>query len=77
MLGVRTRKKTVSGRSSKADLLLDRLPLLTAARTCRVGLYGSLAFGLAQDMLGLARGRKLGYIDFLLGRRHGSPTTDD
>lgn len=45
------------------------LPLNTAARTIRTGLYGGLAFGLAQDALGLARGRRLGYVDFLLGRR--------
>ena len=44
------------------------LPLNTAARTIRTGLYGGLGFGLAQDALGLARGRRLGYIDFLLGR---------
>ncbi|CAD6577444.1 MAG: hypothetical protein ASARMPREDX12_008350 [Alectoria sarmentosa] len=44
------------------------LPLDTAARTIRTGLYGGLAFGLAQDALGLARGRRLGYVDLLLGR---------
>lgn len=48
--------------------MLDILPLNTAARTIRTGLYGGLTFGLAQDALGLARGRRLGYVDFLLGR---------
>ena len=48
--------------------ILDILPLNTAARTIRTGLYGGLAFGLAQDALGLARGRRLAYVDFLLGR---------
>lgn len=48
--------------------MLDILPLNTAARTIRIGLYGGLAFGLAQDALGLARGRRLGYVDFFLGR---------
>ena len=48
--------------------MLDILPLNTAARTIRTGLYGGIAFGLAQDALGLARGRRLAYVDFLLGR---------
>ena len=48
--------------------LTDILPLNTAAATIRRGLYGGLAFGLAQDALGLARGRRLGYVDFLLGK---------
>lgn len=51
------------------DSTPDVLPLNTAARTIRTGLYGGLAFGLAQDALGLARGRRLNYVDFLLGRR--------
>ena len=47
----------------------DILPLNAAASTIRRGLFGGLAFGLAQDALGLARGRRLGYVDFLLGRK--------
>ena len=50
-------------------LLIDRFPLLTAGRTIKVGLYSGLAFGLAQDALGLARGRRLGYVDFLLRKK--------
>ena len=46
----------------------DILPLNAAASTIRRGLYGGLAFGLVQDALGLARGRRLDYVDFLLGR---------
>lgn len=53
---------------SANDSLPDVLPLNTAARTIRTGLYGGLVFGLAQDALGLARGRRLGYVDYLLGR---------
>lgn len=41
----------------------------TIARTARAGLYGGLGFGLAQDALALARGRRVTYIDALLGRR--------
>ena len=48
----------------------DRFPLSTAARTSKVGLIGGLSYGLVQDALGLARGRRLGYVDLLLGRRH-------
>ena len=50
----------------------DILPLNAAANTIRRGLFGGLAFGLAQDALGLARGRRLGYVDFLLGRNQAS-----
>ena len=48
----------------------DRFPLPTAGRTIKVGLYSALAFGFAQDALGLARGRRLQYVDFLLGKKH-------
>ena len=51
-------------------LSIDRFPLPTAGRTIKVGLYSGLAFGLAQDALGLARGRRLGYVDFLLRKKH-------
>ena len=50
------------------ETIPDILPPNTAIRTLRTGLYGGLAFGLAQDALGLARGRRLGYVDFLFGR---------
>ena len=46
----------------------DKFPSHTAARTLKTGLFSGLAFGLAQDALGLLRGRRLGYVDFLLGR---------
>lgn len=44
------------------------MPLNYAARNIRTGLYGSLALGLAQDAIGFARGRRLGYVDFILGK---------
>ena len=43
----------------------NRFPITTAARTARMGMKAGLAFGLVQDALGLARGRKLGYIEFI------------
>ena len=57
-----------SGDGNHTDEVTDKFPLPTAGRTIKVGLYGSLAFGLAQDALGLARGRRLRYIDFLMGK---------
>ncbi len=47
----------------------DRLPILTAARTAKLGLYSGLGFGLLQDLAGLARGRRLAYVDVLMGRK--------
>ncbi|MCJ1365701.1 hypothetical protein MMC16_004826 [Acarospora aff. strigata] len=47
--------------------LWNRFPIITAARTAKTGLLVGLAFGLVQDGLALARGRRLAYIDFLLG----------
>lgn len=52
---------------TQADVDVDKFPLSTAGRTIKVGLYSGLAFGLVQDALGLARGRRLGYIEFMLG----------
>ena len=51
----------------------DRFPLATAGRTIKVGLLSALAFGFAQDALGLARGRRLEYVDFLLKKRDDNP----
>ncbi len=51
-----------------ADTFVDKFPLPTAGRTIAAGLYGGVAFGLLQDALGLARGRKLQYIDSVTGR---------
>lgn len=57
------------------DLVSGRFPLATAARTAKLGLYSGLAFGILQDTLSLARGRRVGYVDFLLGKnRHRGDT---
>lgn len=49
----------------------DRFPITTAARTAKSGLAIGLAYGLAQDAIGAAKGRRPGYVDFILrgGRR--------
>ena len=49
-------------------LLLGQFPLTTAARTAKVGLISGLTFGLVQDALSLAKGRRLAYVDFILRR---------
>jgi len=51
--------------------LWNRFPVTTAARTAKSGLAIGLAYGLAQDAIGAARGRRPGYVDFILrgGRR--------
>ena len=55
----------------------DRFPLPTAARTSKVGLIAGLSYGLVQDALGLARGRQLGYVNVLLGKRHDGINVND
>ncbi|CZT17547.1 uncharacterized protein RCC_03381 [Ramularia collo-cygni] len=45
----------------------NRFPLATAARTARMGAKAGLAFGLLQDAVGVARGRRIGYIEFVKG----------
>ncbi|KAI9648190.1 hypothetical protein NHQ30_002822 [Ciborinia camelliae] len=47
--------------------LWNRFPITTAARTAKTGLIFGLAYGLVQDAVGYARGRRLGYVDFLMG----------
>ncbi|KAA6415706.1 MAG: hypothetical protein FRX48_00424 [Lasallia pustulata] len=46
----------------------NRFPLITAARSAKVGLITGLAFGLVQDAVSLAKGRRLAYVDFILRR---------
>ncbi|OBT87445.1 hypothetical protein VE02_04676 [Pseudogymnoascus sp. 03VT05] len=47
--------------------LWNRFPLATAARTAKTGLAIGMAYGLAQDAVGAMRGRRPGYVDFILG----------
>ncbi|KAK1569785.1 uncharacterized protein LY79DRAFT_674444 [Colletotrichum navitas] len=58
---------TVAGSFS----LWNRFSLPTAARTARYGLLFGLVYGGMQDVVGLARGRSVGYVDFIR-RRFGS-----
>ncbi|KAI5459101.1 hypothetical protein BGZ63DRAFT_361184 [Mariannaea sp. PMI_226] len=48
--------------------VLDRLSITTAARTARYGLMFGLVYGGIQDLVGLARGRPIGYVDFIKRR---------
>lgn len=57
---------------SQAKPQADKLPLTTTARTAKLGLYTGLTFGLLQDLAGLARGRRLAYVDFLMRKNPDS-----
>lgn len=60
---------------SANDLVPDKFSFATATRTANIGGCSGLAFGLLQDALSLANGRRVGYVDFLLGRsRHHNDT---
>ncbi|QPC78236.1 hypothetical protein HYE68_008988 [Fusarium pseudograminearum] len=66
------RSESKSGGLTSAEhrrVHLDRLSLTTAARTARYGLMFGLAYGGIQDLVGLARGRPIGYVEFLRRRR--------
>ncbi|KAL5091639.1 hypothetical protein Trisim1_002855 [Trichoderma cf. simile WF8] len=58
---------TVAGAFS----LWHRFSLSTAARTAKYGLVFGLAYGGVQDLVGLARGRPIGYVE-MIRRRFGS-----
>ena len=51
--------------------ITDRFSLSTAARTAKYGLVFGLAYGGVQDLVGLARGRPIGYVE-MIRRRFGS-----
>ncbi|KND91037.1 hypothetical protein TOPH_04399 [Tolypocladium ophioglossoides CBS 100239] len=55
--------------------LWHRFSLSTAARTARFGLLFGLAYGGVQDLVGLARGRPIGYVE-LVRRRFGAASRD-
>lgn len=65
LIGVYFCNKTCVG--SKADTrgLIARHDVYTAARTAKLGLKLSLAYGLAQDVLSSAKGEKPGYIAWI------------
>ncbi|KAJ3963165.1 hypothetical protein N0V92_000147 [Colletotrichum tropicale] len=51
--------------------LVNRFSLPTAARTARYGLLFGVLYGGMQDIVGFARGRPIGYVEFLR-KRFGS-----
>lgn len=54
----------------------DRFSAAETARTARKGLKFGLAYGAVQDLLSLAKGRPVGYIEFI--RRYaGKPSQLD
>ncbi|KAH6609998.1 tim17 tim22 tim23 pmp24 family domain-containing [Trichoderma cornu-damae] len=69
---------TVAGAFS----LWHRFSLSTAARTAKYGLVFGLAYGGVQDLVGLARGRPIGYVELIrrrfgAGSREGDKKSDD
>ncbi|KAL1304039.1 hypothetical protein AAFC00_000476 [Neodothiora populina] len=52
----------------------NRFPVETSARTALMGLKVGFGFGIAQDVVGLLRGRKLGYVEFVKAHVFGSRT---
>ncbi|KAF4582752.1 tim17 tim22 tim23 pmp24 family domain-containing [Ophiocordyceps camponoti-floridani] len=62
---------TVAGAFS----LYHKLTLSAATRTARMGLMFGLVYGGVQDVVGLARGRPIGYVD-LIRRRLGFASRD-
>ena len=55
-----------------ADPGVDQFAMVEAVRTAKQALAIGLAYGFTQDALGYMRGRKLGYVDFLLRSRRGN-----
>ncbi|KAF2720927.1 hypothetical protein K431DRAFT_225412 [Polychaeton citri CBS 116435] len=57
----------------------NRLPVPTAARVAKLGAKAGLVFGLVQDVLRVAQGRRVGYVEFvskhLFGKRDVSPAS--
>lgn len=53
----------------EADAGTDRLTVLEAARTLKLGLMVGFGYGILQDAVSLVRGRRLGYVDFVWNLR--------
>ncbi|GJC90357.1 hypothetical protein ColLi_13195 [Colletotrichum liriopes] len=75
-------ESTVDRYRGKTDLLSTVLASLTVAggfslwtRTARYGLLFGLVYGGMQDVVGLARGRPIGYVDFVRRRLGSSKAT--
>ncbi|KAK5712822.1 hypothetical protein LTR15_011815 [Elasticomyces elasticus] len=49
----------------------NRFPAATAVRTMKMGAKVGLLFGVAEDAVGLMRGRRVGYVDFVKRRLFG------
>ncbi|KAK8166302.1 hypothetical protein IWX90DRAFT_385329 [Phyllosticta citrichinensis] len=57
--------------------LWNRLPITAAARTAKMGLLLGLVYGLVQDVTGLLRGQKLGYVESLRSITSWAPGSDE
>lgn len=63
--------------TTELTIRLDRFPLTTAARTAKSGLLFGIAYGGIQDLLGLARGRPIGYVESIKRRIGGGGSASD
>lgn len=63
--------KLTAGALLPGGVRADRFPLTTVARTTKQALAFGVMFGGLQDVLALARGQPVGYVDFVR-RRLGS-----
>ncbi|KAK5741074.1 hypothetical protein LTR17_004224 [Elasticomyces elasticus] len=55
----------------------NRFPAATAVRTMKMGAKVGLLFGIAEDAVGLMRGRRMGYVDFVKRRLFGVAELQD
>lgn len=53
---------------------LARHDVYTAARTAKLGLKLSFAYGLLQDALESLKGNRPAYVDFIMGNRRSKET---
>lgn len=54
----------LTARGPSGGVCADRFPLTTVARTTKQALAFGVVFGGLQDVLALARGQPVGYVDF-------------
>ncbi|KAL1901086.1 hypothetical protein Sste5346_002153 [Sporothrix stenoceras] len=57
--------------------LWNRLPLATAARTTKTAILVGFAYGSLQDLAGIARGRRVSYVDYLRRKMTGDRASSE
>ena len=72
-----TSRTAVPGTTSLTAPSTDRFPLIMAARTTKTALVVGLLYGGVQDLVGLARGRRVGYVEFVRRKLGGTDDASD